>query len=68
MSKLTTKEVRDKVWDIGQKAGDFEAAHSDEDDLYEEVLKAIVAGHDDPVELAKAALLTKKINFARHCA
>ena len=48
---------------------DYETAHGMEDDLFEEVLKAIATGTCvNPKEVAVEALKVKKLDFARHCA
>jgi hypothetical protein len=49
-------------------ASDDESAHGLEDDLHQEVLQAIADGSNNAAELAKAALLTRDIDFARWCA
>jgi len=49
-------------------AGDDEAAHSFEDDLHEKALQEIADGIENPSEIAKEVLKTKKIRFARWCA
>lgn len=63
--------VRAKVREIEKYAqkGDPEAAHSEEDDLYEEVLKAIAEKRCiSPRRCAEAALSTKLSDFPRWCA
>ena len=48
---------------------DDEAAHSMEDALHRDVLKAIAAGEcDDPAATAAAALKTLDLKFQRWCA
>lgn len=46
-------------------AGDPEAAHSSEDGLHVAILEAIAAGAENPVELARIALLTVNMDFSR---
>lgn len=59
-------DVRARVADIARMAGDDEAAHSAEDTLWGEVLRAIADGNtDDPQGIAKEALRTADISFAR---
>lgn len=65
---MTKSEVKKRVKDIKESAGDYESAHSMEDDLYLDVLNAIADGAKDAAELAKEAIKTTKINFPRHCA
>lgn len=60
--------VKDEVAAIAAMIGDDEAAHSKEDKLYAEVLRVIAKGTTNGAELAKAALKTKKLDFARWCA
>lgn len=49
--------------DVGDS--DPEAAHALEDDLWEDVLRAIAAGADEPEKLAREALLTQEVKFPR---
>lgn len=65
---MTPEQVQAVVDQIRAKADDDEAAHSLEDDLREGVLKAIAAGAENPAELARLALTTSAIEFARWCA
>jgi hypothetical protein len=66
---MTLDEVRAEVERIKAIAGDDEAAHAAEDDLWEKVLRTIASGYGDkPSSLAAAALETKSIDFARWCA
>ncbi len=65
---MTPSMVRDRVEQIRLKAGDDEAAHSMEDSLRDDVLKAIAYGAPEPESLAYEALKTSEIEFARWCA
>lgn len=65
---LGVEEVEIKVIEIAAKQLDSEAAHSMEDDLWRMVLTQIAVGHPDPSSLAKAALKTTELDFARWCA
>jgi hypothetical protein len=65
---VTTEEVALRVESVRRRAGDDEAAHSDEDRLWEDVLRAIAAGTENPAALASAALKTQDIDFNRWCA
>ena len=66
---MTIDEVEAEVERIRAMAGDDEAAHSAEDDLWEKVLHTIASGYGDkPSSLALAALKTKDIAFQRWCA
>jgi hypothetical protein len=49
-------------------ASDDERAHAMEDELHVEVLDAIAQGEPYPAELAREALRTVEIHFARWCA
>lgn len=63
--------IRARFEDIRRAAaeGDFEAAHSKEDDLHQDVLRAIQGGHEFPAVLAFEALATTiELDFPRHCA
>lgn len=66
---MNVEEVKARVQAIRANSGDDEAAHSDEDNLHQEVLQAIADGTcDDPRACAGAALETTKIDFSRWCA
>lgn len=65
---MTLSEVKDTVIAITEHKDDFEVAHCMEDSLYENVLKAIVAGNPEAQVMAQEALKTKQIDFARYCA
>lgn len=62
--------IEDRVDAIAQEAHDPEAAHGDEDDLYEEVLTWIRDHSSDDAarRLAREALRTKELDFSRWCA
>lgn len=63
---LTVRQVRRKVGEVRRNAGDFEAAHAREDDLHQEVLRAIASGDcEDPRACAAEALRTLAIKFRR---
>lgn len=65
---ITVEEVKKHVERIREMAGDDEGAHGTEDDLWEEVLRAISEGAKKPKQLAIEALKTTEIDFARWCA
>lgn len=51
------------------ETGDYEAAHSEEDDLWRDVLRAIADQEvTHPDVIAEMALSTRRIRFERHCA
>ena len=65
---MTNNEVKQRVKNIKDcSRDDYEAAHSMEDTLHQDVLQVISDGAENAVELAKAALKTKKIEFPRYC-
>lgn len=66
---LVSATVDARVAAIRAIADDDEVAHSEEDKLHKAVLKAIADGvwREPPALLAKAALKTTEIDFARHC-
>jgi len=67
--KMTVEYIRDQVRKIENSAGDYEAAHGLEDELFEDVLTAIAERTcDDPVACAREAVKTTEIEFARYCA
>ncbi len=59
-------EVRSRIRSIKASKGDNEVAHSKQDELYEDVLRAIARGADRA--LAREALKVQKIEFERWCA
>lgn len=65
---MTVEEIKDRVQKIRDLAGDDERAHSMEDDLHQDVLAEIANGAPNAAELAREALLTLGIEFARWCA
>lgn len=65
---MTPADVRDRVEAIRQAVGDDEVAHGMEDELHFDVLTAIAGGEIDADALAKEAIKTLDIDFARWCA
>lgn len=66
---LTIEDVEAEVARIQEMRFDDEAAHSAEDRLWENVLRTIASGYGaKPSALARAALKTTEIDFARWCA
>jgi hypothetical protein len=66
---MTIDGVRECVETIAKVCDDDEVAHNLEDALYEAVLREFASGHDGAVpDLAREALKTKDIDFARWCA
>jgi len=67
---ITLEEIEKAVEEIRKKKHDDEIAHSLADDLHIEVLQAIAEGipTDAASAMAKAALMTEQIVFARCCA
>ena len=53
---------------IKNAKSDPKLAHSNEDSLYWSVLDAVANGNPNAVEMAKEALKSKEIEFARWCA
>ena len=66
--KMNLEDVKKEVIHIQEIAGDDEVAHSSEDDLHQAVLKEVVLGNPESVEMAKEALKTLGISFCRWCA
>ena len=66
---MTIAEIRFRVQtQIQVLAGrDGEKAHSAEDDLFRDVLKAIAKGSKNAQKLAEAALKSSELMFQRHC-
>lgn len=65
---MTVEDVRAEVAAIRRMAGDAEMAHGAEDELHQNVLRAIAAGADNAAEIAGEALMTMEIEFERWCA
>ena len=66
---MTVADVKTRVRAIKKMAHDDESAHSSEDQLREDVLRAIADGTaTDSKQLAREALKTSDIKFARWCA
>ena len=65
---MTREDVINAVEDIRMESEDDERAHSLEDDLYEQVLLAVINNNPESKEMAKEALKTKEIKFSRWCA
>lgn len=62
---MTVKEVIGRVAHIKNVRGDDEVAHSAEDNLHQDVLRAITEGARNSRKLAEEALKTLDIGFAR---
>lgn len=62
---MTPQDIRDRIAAINNIRHDDEAAHGEEDDLHQDVLQAIADGAADPDALAREALRTKDLDFAR---
>lgn len=65
---LTVARVADRVEGIRAHAADDEFAHSEEDALYQDVLRAIADGAPHAQEMAAVALVARTIKFDRWCA
>lgn len=67
---MTVDEARRRLDDIREAAYemDDELAHDRESALRRDVLQAIADGSSDAVELARIALESESLNFARWCA
>lgn len=65
---LTPADVRKRVKAIAAMRHDDEGAHAAEDELHRDVLAAIAAGAAKPEVLAREAMATRNIDFARWCA
>lgn len=63
---MTIKDVKGRLKAIEELKGDDEAAHGQEDALWQDVLLAIAKGETyDSKGLAREALKSKKLDFAR---
>lgn len=69
MMLIRDVEKRVKLIEILVDSGDYEGAHSDEDQLYLDLLTAIANGScSAPQVCAQVALRTQQLKFDRHCA
>ncbi len=67
-SPLTAAEINRRVEEIRDCAGDDEAAHVKEDDLYRDFARSLAARRDEIGRKARLVLQTRLIGFTRHCA
>lgn len=66
---MTISEVRFRIEQIQKLKGqDIEKAHGMEDDLFQDVLRAIAKGSKKARALAQEALKSLQIEMSRHCA
>jgi len=65
---MTLSDIKRRLKRIEEESGDSEMAHNLEDILFEDVLRAIAGGVENPSDLADAALRSRKIKFPRWCA
>lgn len=65
---MTLEDITKLLNRIEKCKRDDEAAHSLQDQLFEDVLEAISLGADNPSMLAKEALKVLNIDFERWCA
>ena len=65
---MTIEEIQKRLQAIKDVKDDYEKAHSREDELWRDVLRAISKGADNAPELAKEVLKSRRIQFARACA
>ncbi len=65
---MTEQEARERLEEIRGIAGDDEVAHSKEDEFHRDVLSLIATGCHNGQELARIAIQTSEIQFARWCA
>jgi hypothetical protein len=65
---MTVDDVKKRLKALEANRGDPESAHSDEDDLHQDVLRAISLGQcqtDPPEDVAAEALKSLDIPFSR---
>lgn len=68
MKKLTEADVLERLRQICEKAWDSEHAHSLEDDLYQDALRAIASGQLGAKKLARLVLRATRYKFSRWAA
>ena len=54
--EIDIQEIQDRIAKIKSVEDDFDVAHSLEDELINDILKAIAEGADNPQELAHAVI------------
>lgn len=64
---LTVDAIRLRVDEIAAMSRDAESAHAAEDRLWADVLEAVADGAADGANLAREALTTRDLMFARWC-
>lgn len=62
---MTTDDLERRIERLRMIASDDEAAHGEEDSIWEDVLRAIAGGSGNAIELAALALTTQGIEFCR---
>lgn len=63
---MTEDELQQRVDALRELHGDDEMAHSQEDEIWADVLRAIASGYGaSPMRLAQIALTTREIKFCR---
>jgi hypothetical protein len=66
---MTLDEIKDRVGRVKARVSDPEVAHGLEDELRDDLLKALAEGRvSDPAAAAQIALETNNFNFPRWCA
>lgn len=67
---MNIEQIKETIAQINEIKSDYEAAHSMEDELFQDVLRAIANfdDEDDPRELAREALKSLDLDFARYMA
>lgn len=62
---MTVAQIEARIAKIAAGLWDNESAHSDEDELRDDVLRAIAEGAPDPAALAAAVRKTNDLDYAR---
>lgn len=66
---MTAQQAQERVENIRRMRGDAEIAHAAEDRLHQDVLTWVAASAPEPfASVAKEALVSRAIDFPRHCA
>lgn len=65
---MTEQDIKHELERIRQSAGDYEVAHSLEDDLYLRAIQHVADGGELTMEMAELILTSQKIKFARYTA
>jgi len=68
VNDMDEAEIKRRVQRIEDMSGDHEAAHSEADQFYIDVIKFVAGGGILTKQMAEEVLAVEGIEFSRHCA